>query len=98
MKFRRHSIGTFGFGPGKRGPITRRTRPGAGGSGWRAATQPGAWRSWVPFGNGTVGDWTCHVVDPVFWALDLGAPATIQAQVKNYDFKTQGEAFPTAQT
>ncbi len=23
---------------------------------------------WVPFGNGTVGDWTCHVVDPVFWA------------------------------
>jgi len=36
---------------------------------------PGSWRGWVPFGNGTVGDWTCHVVDPVFWALDLGAPA-----------------------
>jgi len=55
---------------------------------------PGAWRGWVPFGNGTVGDWTCHVVDPVFWALDLGAPRTICAQVKNYDFKTQGDAFP----
>lgn len=55
---------------------------------------PGAWRGWVPFGNGTVGDWTCHVVDPVFWALDLGLPKTIQAQVKNYDFKTQGDAFP----
>jgi len=55
---------------------------------------PGAWRGWVPFGNGTVGDWTCHVVDPVFWALDLGAPKTIQAQVKNYDPKTQGDAFP----
>jgi hypothetical protein len=27
---------------------------------------PGRWRGWVPFGNGTVGDWTCHVVDPVF--------------------------------
>lgn len=55
---------------------------------------PGAWRGWVPFGNGTVGDWTCHVVDPVFWALDLGAPATIHAKVNNYDFKTQGDAYP----
>jgi predicted dehydrogenase len=56
---------------------------------------PGRWRSWVPFGNGTIGDWTCHVVDPVFWALDLGAPRTIQAQVKNYDPKTQGDSFPS---
>jgi predicted dehydrogenase len=55
---------------------------------------PGAWRGWVPFGNGTVGDWTCHVVDPVFWALDLGAPTTIRAEVKDYDPKTQGDAFP----
>jgi predicted dehydrogenase len=55
---------------------------------------PGAWRGWVPFGNGTVGDWTCHVVDPVFWALDLGLPKTIQAEVKDYDFKTQGDAYP----
>ena len=35
---------------------------------------PGRWRSWVPFGNGTIGDWACHVIDPPFWALDLGAP------------------------
>ncbi len=55
---------------------------------------PGRWRGWVPFGNGTIGDWVCHVVDPVFWALDLGAPKTIQAQVKDYDPKTQGDAFP----
>jgi predicted dehydrogenase len=55
---------------------------------------PGRWRGWVPFGNGTIGDWTCHVVDPVFWALDLGAPKTIQAEVKNYDPKTQGDVFP----
>lgn len=55
---------------------------------------PGSWRGWVPFGNGTVGDWACHVVDPVFWALDLGAPTTIRAQVKDYDPKTQGDAFP----
>jgi predicted dehydrogenase len=55
---------------------------------------PGSWRGWTPFGNGTVGDWVCHVVDPVFWALDLGAPSTITAKVKNYNFKTQGDAFP----
>ncbi len=61
---------------------------------YHPAYLPGAWRGWVPFGNGTVGDWTCHVVDPVFWALDLGAPKTIQAQVKDYDPKTQGDAYP----
>jgi hypothetical protein len=55
---------------------------------------PGSWRGWVPFGNGTVGDWTCHVVDPVFWALDLGAPATIQARAKDYDFRTQYDSYP----
>lgn len=56
---------------------------------------PGAWRGWTPYGNGTIGDWTCHVIDPVFWALDLGAPKTILAEVKDYDPKTQGDAFPT---
>jgi predicted dehydrogenase len=61
---------------------------------YHPAYLPGSWRGWVPFGNGTVGDWTCHVVDPVFWALDLGAPTTIQADVKDYDFKTQGDAYP----
>jgi predicted dehydrogenase len=64
---------------------------------WRPyhpAYLPGSWRGWVPFGNGTVGDWTCHVVDPVFWALDLGAPTSIQAKVNNYDPKTQADAFP----
>ena len=61
---------------------------------YHPAYLPGKWRGWVPFGNGTVGDWVCHVVDPVFWALDLGAPKTICAQVKDYDPKTQGDAFP----
>ena len=61
---------------------------------YHPAYLPGSWRGWVPFGNGTVGDWTCHVVDPVFWALDLGAPRSIIAQVKNYDPITQGDSFP----
>ncbi|MHC4558267.1 MAG: gfo/Idh/MocA family oxidoreductase, partial [Planctomycetota bacterium] len=55
---------------------------------------PGRWRGWVPFGNGTIGDWACHVIDPVFWALDLGAPRSVVANVNDYDPKTQGDAFP----
>ena len=55
---------------------------------------PGTWRRWMPFGCGVIGDWVCHVVDPVFWALDLGAPKTVQAQAKGYDPKAHGETFP----
>ena len=61
---------------------------------YHPAYAPYQWRGWVPFGNGTIGDWTCHVIDPVFWALDLGAPKTIQAEVKGWDFRTQGDAYP----
>lgn len=61
---------------------------------YHPAYLPGSWRGWVPFGNGTVGDWVCHVVDPVFWALDLGAPTTIQAHVRDWDPKSQADAFP----
>jgi predicted dehydrogenase len=61
---------------------------------YHPAYLPASWRGWTPFGNGTIGDWLCHVVDPVFWALDLGAPKTVVAKVKNYDPKTQGDAFP----
>lgn len=55
---------------------------------------PGTWRRWMPFGCGVIGDWVCHVVDPVFWALDLGAPKTILAQAKGYDPKAHGDTFP----
>lgn len=61
---------------------------------YHPAYLPSSWRGWVPFGNGTIGDWVCHVVDPVFWALDLGAPRTIVAQADNYDPNTQGDAYP----
>jgi predicted dehydrogenase len=61
---------------------------------YHPAYLPASWRGWTPFGNGTIGDWLCHVVDPVFWAFDLGLPKTIEAKVKDYDPKTQGDAFP----
>jgi predicted dehydrogenase len=55
---------------------------------------PGSWRGWTAFGNGVIGDWVCHVVDPSFWALDLGAPSTVKAEASNYDPKAHGETFP----
>jgi predicted dehydrogenase len=55
---------------------------------------PGSWRGWMPFGSGTIGDWVCHVVDPVFWALDLGAPTTIQAEADDYDPAKHADTFP----
>ena len=61
---------------------------------YHPAYLPYSWRGWVPFGNGTVGDWVCHVIDPVFWALDLGAPKTILSETPGYDPKTQGDAYP----
>jgi predicted dehydrogenase len=56
---------------------------------------PGAWRAWKPFGNGTIGDWVCHVVDPSFWALDLGAPASVEAvKLVDYDPVEHYDTFP----
>jgi predicted dehydrogenase len=56
---------------------------------------PGKWRGWKPFGNGTIGDWVCHVVDPSFWALDLGAPRTVEAvNVGDYDPVGHADTFP----
>ncbi len=57
---------------------------------------PWNWRGWLPFGTGTIGDWFCHVVDPSFWALDLGAPTTVHAEVAGgYDPAKQGLTYPS---
>ncbi len=55
---------------------------------------PWNWRGWLPFGLGCIGDWICHVVDPVFWALDLGAPQTVQAEVEGYDPEEHADLYP----
>ncbi len=57
---------------------------------------PWNWRGWLPFGTGTIGDWCCHVVDPSFWALDLGAPETVRAEVTGYDPQRDGLTYPPA--
>jgi predicted dehydrogenase len=55
---------------------------------------PWNWRGWTPFGTGCIGDWICHVVDPVFWALDLGAPQSVQAEADEYDPVEHAEVYP----
>jgi len=56
---------------------------------------PGKWRGWVDFGSGIIGDWVCHVIDPVFWALDLGSPTAVIANAEEYDDPgVRAETFP----
>ena len=41
---------------------------------------PFAWRDWQDFGGGAaLGDFGCHLLDPIFTALDLKAPLTVTA-------------------
>ena len=41
---------------------------------------PFNWRAWQDFSNGQLGDFGCHILDPVFMALKLTAPLTIKAE------------------
>ena len=39
---------------------------------------PFAWRGWWDFGCGALGDMACHIMDPAIWALELGAPTSVE--------------------
>jgi predicted dehydrogenase len=44
------------------------------------AYMPGLkWRGWWDFGTGAFGDVACHIMDGAYWALDLGAPTSVEA-------------------
>ena len=46
---------------------------------YHPAYHPGVWRCWREFGSGMMGDRGAHTLDPIFWALKLGAPTSIEA-------------------
>jgi predicted dehydrogenase len=41
---------------------------------------PGEWRKRLDFGTGTFGDMGCHILDPVFTALELTAPVSVRSE------------------
>ncbi|MGV3531094.1 MAG: gfo/Idh/MocA family oxidoreductase, partial [Chthoniobacteraceae bacterium] len=55
---------------------------------------PFNWRDWQDFGGGSLGDFGCHILDPVFTALGLTAPKTIHAENENRN----DETWPSAET
>jgi len=57
---------------------------------YHPAYLPFVWRGWWDFGTGALGDIGCHSMDPVFRALKLGAPTTVQAA----STRVNEETFP----
>jgi predicted dehydrogenase len=50
---------------------------------FNSAYAPKSWRGFYDYGNGMLGDWSCHTLDGPFWALDLGMPHTVEGEVPN---------------
>lgn len=46
---------------------------------YNPAYHPFKWRGWWDFGCGALGDMACHVLDPVFAALKLKYPTSVEA-------------------
>ena len=57
---------------------------------YHPAYLPFKWRGWWDFGTGALGDIGCHSMDPVFRALKLGAPKTVQGA----STRVNEETFP----
>lgn len=57
---------------------------------YNAAYHPFKWRGWWDFGTGALGDMGCHMFYPVFYALELGAPLTVEATSEPFN----GETYP----
>jgi predicted dehydrogenase len=61
---------------------------------------PGKWRAWCDFGTGSLGDMACHIVDPVFWALKLKYPTSVESNISTYweefwkKVEPRNETFP----
>jgi predicted dehydrogenase len=41
---------------------------------------PHEWHGWYDFGNGSLGNMGCHVLDGVYWALKIEHPTSIEAE------------------
>ena len=47
---------------------------------YHPAYVPFKWRGWWDFGCGAIGDMAIHLLDPAFWALNLGGPVKVTSK------------------
>src|SRR6266850_3225843 len=59
---------------------------------YHSAYLPFKWRGWWDFGTGALGDIGCHSFDPVFRALKLGPPTSVEAS----STRVNEETYPLA--
>jgi predicted dehydrogenase len=59
---------------------------------YNRAYLPFVWRGWWDFGTGALGDIGCHELDPVFRALKLGHPTSVEACCT----RVNDETYPVA--
>jgi predicted dehydrogenase len=78
---------------------------------YHPAYHPLVWRCWWDFGSGMMGDRGAHTLDPVFWALKLGHPTSVEAtsldlnpdthpvaSIVTYQFPARGDLPPVKLT
>lgn len=46
---------------------------------YRQSRSHGRWRGFTDYGSGAIGDWACHQIEAAWYALDLGAPTSVEA-------------------
>ncbi|HEY3392468.1 MAG TPA: Gfo/Idh/MocA family oxidoreductase, partial [Lacipirellulaceae bacterium] len=59
---------------------------------YHSAYVPFRWRGWWDFGTGALGDIGCHSLDPIFRALKLGHPESVEAS----STRVNTETYPLA--
>jgi predicted dehydrogenase len=59
---------------------------------------PRSWRSYMEYGNGTIGDMGIHMIDMARWMMDLGWPKHISSTGGNYFHKQGRPNIPDMQT
>ena len=47
---------------------------------------PHDWHDWIGYGNGSIGNMGTHIIDPVFWALDLGTVVPESVETKRAEW------------
>jgi len=64
---------------------------------YHPAYHPFNWRAWLDFGTGALGDMACHIMDPIFWALKLRYPTSVEAS-HSYDVREMWKKVDNKET